>query len=93
MVWIVIGVILASLFGGLIGAVIALNNSEIDLEVLFWILLSAIFFVILCIDSGINDIEKDARLEGVREYVENPQKYKVTRIPSRLEINFNDSIK
>ena len=93
MVWIIIGVILALLFGVFIGAVIALNGSELDLDILLWILLSAIFLVTCCIGSGISNIEKNAKLEGVREYVENPQKYKVTRIPSRLEINYNDSIK
>lgn len=69
------------------------DNEEVRVTCVFTYILLCLLLCILPIGIGVECIETDAKLEGVREYVENPQKYKVTRILSRLEINYNDSIK
>lgn len=79
-----------------------LNDELLDMKhklygcIGIWCIYIIIFAAFLiAFKYGVNDIERNARLDGVREYAEKQEYFKVRRVhtPDKIEISYNDSIK
>lgn len=93
---IVVGVILSFIAGICIYAI--WDAEDNDKSESYWGLLIAyiavmVLFSFFSIRCGVEKIKITYKLEGVQEYVDNPEKYKVTRIPSKLEVDYNNTDK